>query len=157
MRSVVLFVALLTAACGSDIPDKSNDRPFNSSDPAFSEYYESFEERHSTKIVDIPIRFGSVGGYGRAACYQMKDGKSYIKVDKVFWTSASDASRQQVIDHELGHCHYKIMTHDNTMLENGMPASIMNANVFNRQQLEHWLDNQNYYINDLIEKGIRHD
>jgi len=58
-----------------------------------------------------------------------------------------------LIYHELGHCSLNYMDHDDRMLSNGHPASIMNSyEMGSYEDLEYYKNNREYYINDLRSK-----
>jgi hypothetical protein len=49
-----------------------------------------------------------------------------IRINKKYWDSATDAQQYLLLAHELGHCEFWLM-HDNKMLDDGCPASLMNS------------------------------
>lgn len=47
-----------------------------------------------------------------------------VTLDPTYWSGASEADRQELVDHELGHCILG-RAHRLDLLSNGQPASIM--------------------------------
>jgi hypothetical protein len=69
------------------------------------------------------IQFTSeLGQYTLGVCYM---GTGQIRINQNLWRVLNNLSREELIFHELGHCLFN-RYHENSLLPNGRPASIMN-------------------------------
>ena len=127
---------------------------FTESDKYFEPFYKDFEERFDVPITNIPIKFVGIKGGQIALCYYNASVNiKFIVVDRFNWNKLSRAGKQFVIDHELGHCHFKYMKHDNGRLLNGRPRSIMSSAIFSGLDLRYYNQNDKYYVNELKRKA----
>jgi len=82
-------------------------------------------------------------------CITYTNGQKEIIIDEEYWNAPEigDGDREELIFHELGHCQLGLV-HVNTLLPNGMPTTIMNAQHFSGT----WYElNRNYYLTVLFE------
>jgi len=70
----------------------------------------------------------------------LSDLKPEVRISRKYWESTSDAQQYLLLAHELGHCEFWLM-HDNRMLSDGCPASLMNEYIPSAECAEaHFLD-----------------
>ena len=67
-----------------------------------------------------------------------------INIDPEFWAIASDVEKEEVVFHELGHCILG-RDHEETVLEEGIPKSIMFPYVFEWEYQNY----RSYYVAEL--------
>jgi hypothetical protein len=71
---------------------------------------------------------------------------SIITINMLAWPIMSEAKRKNIIFHELGHCAFKILQHNEKRLKDGCPASIMYKDVLSEECLSrHWAQ----YVEEL--------
>lgn len=114
-------------------------------------------------VVDIEILLGVEANFGIhlaethkgtvGECHEDERGQKEIRINPGYFNNASDAQREMVIAHELGHCLLG-KKHDNSYKTfegfNGTyPTSIMNSFAFNEDQLKVYTANRHYYYTRL--------
>lgn len=129
------------------------------------EYVHNFEERGHLKVVDVPVFFVSeqddslVPEGSRTVGLCMKwhldeNGKVKRNFNQVtllssWWYDASDPARQELIDHELGHCVLN-REHISDKDVDGFPTSVMYPFVFSEPQLDHYTARLTEYTTELF-------
>lgn len=100
MKKLLSIVLILLANLGCAMP---RDVEVST---AFKPYYDRFNQWYGTDI-HIPISFANLGGQGYAGmCEIWSSGYRDIKIDQVYWNKIDEDSKQQIIFHEGGHCHF---------------------------------------------------
>lgn len=99
------------------------------------------------EITSLQIYFGNTKRYKRHSVGFCSFQENAIVISKEFWEKSSLGSRQQLIDHELGHCVLQRLDEKHKDPQN--PASVMNETVFNG---EHYLRYKEIYRNELFRK-----
>ena len=143
----LLIIALLVAGCGQ------NHTPVFQI-TGFETYYNTFVSQTNKSTNDIIIQFGNVDAIMGSSpssdyvgvCQQASNMTGKVTLDQNFWSSASEDERQELLDHELGHCILN-RVHRTDFLPNGVPASIMNPYLFNPAIIK---ANSQYYYNELV-------
>lgn len=72
-----------------------------------------------------------------------------IIIDKDVWDRSDFYSRKELLYHELGHC-VLLRMHNNSTFQNGCPKSIMYDTMFSTEQLRCYINNESYYIEELL-------
>lgn len=107
-------------------------------------YIESFEE-YSNMSITVDFYFVDLEDNYIGKCYQ-REFYQYILVDKSWWDSASDLSKEQLIFHELGHC-VLLKKHNTNKLPDWCPESIMNPYHIGNYCYGKYRD---YYLEELF-------
>lgn len=113
-------------------------------DPTFQSYYDSFGAHYGIKV-QVPIAFVSQAAPRIGECITYDNGHRQIEIDPVFWMNTDAATREELIDHELGHCIFG-RTHNHSYLADGCAASIMNPYVFGNPC---FANHKSDYLNEL--------
>lgn len=125
MKSLMIIPLLFLCACqrGPQYKDM-----FFGIDSTFQPYYDAFGS-HYGLVIKIPIAFVSQPTPKVGECMTYDNGHRQIEIDPAYWISADAPTREELIDHELGHCVFG-RTHNHSYLADGCPASMMNPYVF---------------------------
>jgi len=127
---------LLLMGCGT---------PFSISgpkvDPQFDSYVKTYLEHKSkyageSEMNNISIVFASLEGNVVGTCYY----PGLIEIDATYWFNTSEAKREILIHHELGHCDLNIIWHRD-------PKSIMQPHIIGSNE---YVDNKDFYLNELF-------
>lgn len=122
MRLAVLFFLLfILASCSNDDeivatfgPQgfQSNEELFPTVTPELRPFYIAFEEEAASRGFDINLTqeeitgnivpLGNMGVLG--VCVRNDDEPNRVAVDQEAWTNGSQAIRELIVFHELGHC-----------------------------------------------------
>ena len=170
MKNVFPFFLILLVSCGADykfedkvqiqnVNDLSEVKAHKQTNPVFHEYVDQLEAEIAQETgleVDlsyIPVNFGDIRKennrhIGVCRKWKNKQGqivKREILIDEAYWSRASDADKEILINHEFGHCHFD-RSHDNCV-HKGIARSIMNKTHIGD---EHYNTFQNSYIVELI-------
>lgn len=128
MRYAIVISAILLSACA---PVKKTDpRSIHGVDPAFIPYLNQYlSYKGHALYYDIPIQFADLGGSTVGLCSRWSSGYRQIQVDRDYWSYADEGHKQELIDHELGHCD---LGRDHVYATDaiGDPISIMYPYVF---------------------------
>lgn len=137
----------LFVSCGKYDFLLSDDVPFkNKTDKAFLSYIQDFESLYGK--VKSPIIFANLDSRKVGLCTKYSNGYNEIKIDVNFWIRASEAAKNQLILHELGHCELN-RGHDDTSINN-CPKSAMRSYTFFPSELENcFIPNFDYYLEEL--------
>ena len=122
-------------------------------DPEFEEYVDQFFEEAQKRNLDISrddytfsVNFGEEVALG--VCFLNSD---RIEINRFYWGTLSDLTRQYLIFHELGHCILERL-HDDAALPNGECKSIMRGGEGLRCRKN--IENSNvwraYYLDELF-------
>ena len=111
-------------------------------------YIERFErlseDRRPTTIKSLIVEFADLTSPTVGLC-TVRSGKSpFIQIDRTFWESASDAAKENLMFHELGHC-ILIRGHKETKSA-GIPDSLMFPSLIPY----HYEKDKRPYINELF-------
>jgi hypothetical protein len=87
-----------------------------------------------------------------AVCSVSFSGVNRIIVGDKIWPLLDDITKEQVIFHELGHC-VLYRPHLRGILPTGLPISIMYPYL--TLTVEEYLDDKDYYMEELFSKGIQ--
>lgn len=110
MKRIATLIALILTGCGA-IP---------AIDPAFSTQVSAFEAAYG-HAVQVSISFTSaLRSDQNGVCLKNGD----VRVSASFWAIASDAEKEMLIFHELGHCVLN-REHDTSLNSEGYPKSYM--------------------------------
>jgi hypothetical protein len=114
---ILLTIATITSSCGVLMKDfqqmdDSDPRKYESSDPFFDSFVQSFVEKHKDilgkdiNVSDIPINFHELPNGTLGVCYSWSDGRREILINKQAWEYYyyTELDHQLLINHELGHC-----------------------------------------------------
>lgn len=88
-----------------------------------------------------------------AACDARTDGTKYVHVDRRYFDVMTDAQREQILFHELGHCSLGAAHTDGIITfsdEKGKwPKSLMRGQNFTNEEAEVYFSHRMYYINEM--------
>ncbi len=146
MRLPILFVLLcFLASCGEDdaVTPTTGPQGFQSEEelfptvtPELRPFYIAFEEEAANRGFDINltqeevtgniVQLGNMGVLG--VCVRNDEAPNRVAVDQEAWASASQAFRELIVFHELGHCVLNREHLDNEDA-NGICVSIMNSGL----------------------------
>ena len=114
-------------------------------DPAFYPYIDLFEQYYGVNV-NLDITFYSLDEPTIGQCHSTSN--PYIKIDPEFWFSTDDLQQKALIFHELVHCVFGFMDHENAMLEEEpyCPYSIMHKHIVPSYCLDKYYD---HYIDEL--------
>ena len=102
-------------------------------DPAFSDYVNRFEQASAqagrpTQVSNVSMAFGQVASEGeadgRGQCVIVTGQTPTVTISPDAWNSSTDAEREQLVFHELGHCVFGLV-HVAGITDQGIPQSIM--------------------------------
>ena len=160
MRYTISLLTLLMFSCGRlpiDISSHSTKPVIHKTDEKFRSYINKFESYKGIRV-NVPIVFKSNMPTTEAGvCTKWSSGYREITINPKIWynlgymKNLEEVARQQLIDHELGHCVLNLK-HNDKMLANGHKASIMHESLFSKYDLNYLHDNGDYYINELFSK-----
>lgn len=131
MRYTMLALLPLLASCGAN-------RAFVA--PEFKEYVQRFEKDYQLKVDHVPISFGDITNSYMGMCYIWNDGRAEVHINKEHWDAIeTDAGREELIYHELGHCVFLYEHNEGRTLDKDgylIETSIMNP---------YWFGDRPYY------------
>lgn len=142
--SILLLVFLTTVACGQ--------RKSQLSIEGFEEYVTLFEERSSEigsplKVADLVIEFGDLANpRERGACEIIGDQTPRVIISRTKWEKLDEASRRQLLFHELGHC-VLFREHQEGRADTGIPLSLMHPYAIDSYTYSQFED---YYTEELF-------
>jgi hypothetical protein len=151
MKTLPLIIFFLLVGCG----------PVKQTHPDFIKYINSFETELNLKVKTTIVyksivlseeelkKSRSVG-----TCYRYANSnKNFIDIEKQYWDAASEAVKEQLIFHELGHCELNLdHTEEKISTPFGsIPKSIMFPYVFGNQM--YYQVYKNYYVEELKDKN----
>lgn len=144
MRLYVLFFLLcLLASCGEDeevtssgpMGFQSNEELFPTVTPELRPFYIAFEEEAIKRGFEINltqeevtgniVQLGNMGVLG--ICVRSDEAPNRVAVDQEAWRSGTQAFRELIVFHELGHCILNREHLDDD--QDGVCVSIMNSGL----------------------------
>ena len=118
----------------------------------FKIHVAKFEQVYNTKV-HMTITWDTLDEKTMGVCHYWSDGRRKINIDNVKWSKLTVLGQEELIFHELGHCHFDL-DHDDTTMNMGrwsnIPRSIMYPYIFGNTA--HYAEFQDYYINELGSK-----
>lgn len=127
---LIAIASLLGATgCGSG----PSHTPTVQVDPELAPYVSRFEAAsvqngNPTQVTDLSMNFGDVNDPGetgaRGACEAVSGQTPVVTIAPDAWASSTDAEREQLVFHELGHCVLSLV-HIAGITSAGIPKSIM--------------------------------
>lgn len=139
MKYAILAIAILTSACATVNTTASVDS-------ALKPYFSLFERSIGASTWDISGKFAPLEDGTVGECQVTKKGRKTVVIDPQFWLDSDQDGREQLLMHELGHC-AKGLEHNNALLSDGCPVSIMYMYVFGQDNC--YKLNKQYYFNEL--------
>lgn len=118
----------------------------------FAPYVGHFEEQAAShgapvKVQDLIIRYGEMqNAQERAACELVEGETPVILIRQDTWARMSEAEREELLFHEMGHC-VLMRRHRPEIKPEGIPASIMNPYMIRGAVYQ---ENRDYYIRELF-------
>ena len=133
MKYILLIFSLMTIGCAKQVTNFSVD-------PALMPYYEAFvkegQDRGNNQATnDLSMNFGETTGNVIGYCRRQESynwnlltketvSTPVVVVKPSWWKNATEASRRELVYHELGHC-LMDKDHNNQKSMYGQPESIM--------------------------------
>ena len=142
-----MLILILLVSCGKTVTKKEGSKL--NIHPLAQAYVASFEARAQRPITSLEITFREFDPGQTTLGYCQKGGKSpLIVINLNFWNKPwfSEADKEQLIFHELGHCILN-REHLNDTDSGGNPLSIMNYYHFSNLQYE---NDYSSYIQELF-------
>lgn len=142
---ILLLFSLLISGCGGT-------QHVFIVEPPFQPYYDRFLSDAKSQHVDLKIDnliVSMVTGLPTSleiGLCTYGAGISTVSILDAEWTVLTDAGKEQLIYHELGHC-ILMRPHLNGYLDSGIPISIMNFEHFDDFT---YLQNHQYYVTELF-------
>ncbi|MBK26732.1 MAG: hypothetical protein CME70_22215 [Halobacteriovorax sp.] len=147
---IFAIICLSLGSCGLPlhrdlvVKNKGEVRQFEVSNPVFANIVTQFEQagkqysgNSEFTVGDVPVNFGDTENPSfEGVCFSYPDGRTEVIIRESWWNSASQALRESLLFHELGHCVLG-RDHDNETVEvNGASrkSSMMNAVIVNSNQ-----------------------
>lgn len=150
----ILNVIFTLSSCGvilPDVLDRDDPVPYTPMDPTFQKYVDKFNAELKTNSV-VPIVFGPMDPKFAGLCYKWTNGYAEVHIKRSFWEVATEEQREELIFHELGHCHLNRGHNDDRIIIGGYscPESIMNSQVFHVGEIDNcYKVDYNHYITEL--------
>ncbi len=145
-------LGLFSAGCGQA---PSHTAALNV-DPAFSDYVSRFEQASVTygrpiQVTDLTMQFGQVDSGGesgaRGDCSWVSGQTPVVTLSADAWSSSTDAEREELVFHELGHCVLG-EKHVAGINDQGIPRSIMDPSEISGAI---YSQNRDYYLTTLFQ------
>lgn len=109
-------------------------------------YMDRFASTYNIDISYIPANFEKQDGNAVGMCLEWSNGTREIHIDPDYWNKVGEYGREELVFHELGHCALGL-EHDNTLLDSGIPTSIMYPYAFG--EADYYPPNRPYYFYQL--------
>lgn len=138
MKIILLAIVIILMSCGQKTQFQIN---------GFENYYSSFVANTNHSSNNLIIQFGDLWAQNYMGLCTIGGQTPIVTIDKTFWYSVSEDDRQEIIDHELGHCILG-RVHKDDLLSNGIPSSIMHTTHFDPNIIKL---NKVYYYKELIQ------
>jgi len=143
MRNYIkLLLLLLFSACGQRLELNG-----------FDEYVKGFEVESSSRgnkvtVTNLIIEFTTkLNQYTYGVCLLRSNDTPRIQINKNVWFYLSDATREELMFHELGHC-VLFRKHEESV-NNGAAISIMYPYILNDI---FYSNNRSYYLDELFSR-----
>lgn len=145
MRYYLIFIlTLLLISCGK--------APIV--DPILLPYIQRYEAETGESLANLDVVFNPTLRPIVSVCIN----QTRIEVDRAYYDTLTDLGREQMIYHEIGHCHQGLSHDSSRVIYKGadIPASIMNPEVFGEEWC--YAELRNTYKAALRQgRGIRQD
>lgn len=116
--------------------------------PELKEYMTMWEKETKIKPILRKVEFAKLDKEIAGICYFFT---RTVLLDKDYWETLNVFQKKTLLYHELGHCVlYKM--HNNEILKDGCPKSLMLERMFSSDQMSCYINRQDYYLQELIEK-----
>jgi len=157
MSEMIMVVCVFFVAC------YPNTDPFEDSMESTAEvenslirYYDSFEQEAAKRGLNIDLddydlhsHIAEIQEEGVAGtCHYNSHSSNVITIDLTFWNNASDAVREMVVFHELGHC-VLYQGHREEANNQGACLSLMNSGTAGCH-VYYSEENRDYYLDELF-------
>lgn len=144
MKHTILILGLGLFGCGNDSDNFKDISQFKDVNAILQPYFATFTARTGVSSNNITAGFidSSPGLAGQCV---ISGSQKEIRIDSHIWSVVSETAKQQLIDHELGHCALNL-AHNNACRQQdgsitnpsdaskttcqGQPLSIMNWQMF---------------------------
>jgi len=107
-------------------------------------YYHEVEERLGHRVY-VPAAFANIPAGTLGVCIYLS--RSVI-IDRMFFDMASDARREMVVFHELGHC--EMGRGHRSALKDGSAVSLMHAYVTSNIDDKTWWERREAYMREVF-------
>lgn len=148
---MILYTFLLVTMIGAYLPAPTKI------DPEFNELVSRFENLYGTDLKDehIQIEFADLEYPLVGYCQKLMIPRiglvtrRLIKIDRTHWNSYGYYEQESLLFHEALHC-IADLEHDNVILEDGCPRSIMYYDYIPYSCL---IEYRQKYLNEVVEAG----
>jgi len=112
--------------------------------------------RHTAEIsiktgayINYPVFFYFSKDVTMAMCHSIIGYPLYVQVNTYHWKRLNSQERLILIYHEVGHCSFNIVRHDDRKFKDGCPSSLMASYFPSKKCLTRY--GYHYYINKFLE------
>jgi len=150
---LLLLFALFSNSCKEEVPKYNVELEFQQYVDRFIDEAAKRGQTIDFSDTGLSIQFReAVSKESGGVCYL---GQHRIEIEKFFWDDASDAQREGLIFHELGHCEFD-RRHRNDLLSNGEWASRMRGDPIPDGEsvaINYTGTRQEYYTDELFDEN----
>jgi len=139
---------LLLAACGR-VPTREEAQEFSPYVQRFAKYS---QQRGRAVSADISVVYGNLKGSHLGMCDEGFLRSSHVEINREAWRTASEATREMMLFHELGHCLLGRSHSDGVakLKSATIPSSVMATHGVSGLIYQKF---QDYYLNELFNGG----
>lgn len=166
MKQAILFYLLLiilASSCTLDSPSPSSPQGFMSDEDVFSTvmpelrpFYIAFEEEAAERGIDINLSeigvTGNIVQLGNNSilglCRRLENEPNRIAIDIEAWLNSTEAFKEKIVFHELGHCVLDRDHFDDDV--DGVCVSIMNSGLSGCEFILEDPDAREAYLDELF-------
>lgn len=152
LKATLFALIIVFISCGKEY-DFQPMKEYPGVEASLWVYFEKFEIEAARRGVDIDLATTGITGSIEkihaegtiGLCNHRFNEPNHVIIDKDFWESASENSKELIVFHELGHC-YLSRGHNDSKKDDGTCASIMRSgrggcvDFYNRSNKGGYLD-----------------
>jgi hypothetical protein len=142
---ILASAALLATACRGEIKDLTNGEL----SPYVDRFFVAAGNKEMSFTENLTLDFGDRPG-ANGVCFRKSFEEHVITIRESYWRNITDAAREQLMFHELGHCLLN-RDHRADLLKYGfysLPVSVMYPSMFSDTL---YSPNRAYYLRELFE------
>lgn len=148
MKVIISMMLLLVLCSCSSFRGELNETD-EQIDKEFRPYAIEFQRQFKVRV-RVPMMFTDEEVHYAGVCISAQDGYREIRVKRSEWKKISEAQKENLIIHELGHCVLGLPHVDGQYMISGCPLSIMNPRLFTKHQAKDcYSRHKDYYISQI--------